>query len=38
MTSKKTTSPMPISPLAPKKFAKLPAIAGIEVQAMAIGC
>jgi glutamate N-acetyltransferase/amino-acid N-acetyltransferase len=37
MTSKKTTSPMPISPLAPKKFAKLPAIAGIEVQAMASG-
>ncbi|MBT7642134.1 MAG: bifunctional glutamate N-acetyltransferase/amino-acid acetyltransferase ArgJ [Rhodobiaceae bacterium] len=28
---------MPISPLAPKKFAKLPAIAGIEVQAMASG-
>jgi glutamate N-acetyltransferase/amino-acid N-acetyltransferase len=37
MTSKKTTSPMPISPLAPKKFAKLPAIAGVEVQAMASG-
>ncbi len=37
MTSKKTSSKMPISPLAPKTLAKLAALAGIELQAMASG-
>ena len=35
MTAKK--SPSTLSPLAPKRFAKLPALAGVEVQAMASG-
>ncbi len=37
MTSKKTSTKMPISPFAPKTFANLKALAGIELQAMASG-
>ena len=37
MTAKKTVASLPVSPLAPKKFAKLAPLAGVELQAMASG-
>ncbi|MBT5157418.1 MAG: bifunctional glutamate N-acetyltransferase/amino-acid acetyltransferase ArgJ [Rhodobiaceae bacterium] len=37
MTTKKTVASLPVSPLAPKKFAKLAPLAGVELQAMASG-